>query len=102
MKVIHANANNFADIVLNAQTPVLLDFSATWCGPCARMSPILDEFAAEHPEITVVKVDVDDSPELANAYGVTSIPTLIAIKNGKAVAQAVGLRAKSDLLALFN
>ena len=102
MSVIHITSQNFSEVVLNATAPVLLDFSATWCGPCARMAPILEEFAAEHPEFVVAKVDVDEAPELAEAYGVESIPTLIAIKDGKATARAVGLRPKADLLALLS
>ena len=75
----------------------LVDFFATWCGPCRMLAPILEEAEAEHPEIAFVKVDVDESPELANAYGVTSIPTLVLFKNGEPAKTTVGLLPKDEL-----
>ena len=79
----------------------LVDFFATWCGPCRMLAPILEEAGAEHQEIAFVKVDVDESPELANAYGVTSIPTLVLFKNGEPAKTTVGLLPKDELEELL-
>ena len=89
--------SNFVQEVLEAQGTVLIDFWATWCGPCRMQAPILEAFAAEHPEIKVGKVNVDESPELAEKFGIMSIPTLLVFKNGKLVKTAVGLHDKVGL-----
>jgi thioredoxin 1 len=101
MSVLELTMENFEAEVLQSDKPVLIDFWATWCGPCRMMSPVVDEFAEEHPEIAVGKVNVDDQPQLAGAFGIESIPTLIAIKDGKAVGKVIGARPKEDLEALF-
>ena len=101
MSVLELTMENFEQEVLQSDKPVLIDFWATWCGPCRMMSPVVDEFAEEHPEIAVGKVNVDDQPQLAGAFGIESIPTLIAIKDGKAVGKVIGARPKEDLEALF-
>ena len=101
MSVIHINHNNFQNEVLNSEKPVLLDFWASWCGPCRMVSPILDEIAAERSDIKVCKVNVDEEQELAAQFGVMSIPTLVVMKNGKVVNQAVGARPKAQILAML-
>lgn len=86
--------------VLKSEKPVLVDFWATWCGPCMRQAPIVEELAAEG--YSVGKVDVDQQPDLAGQYGVMSIPTLIVFKGGKEVHRVVGLTAKNDLKRLLD
>ena len=101
MSVIHINKNNFQNEVLNSEMPVLLDFWAPWCGPCRMVSPIVDEIAAQRSDIKVGKINVDEQPELAAQFGVMSIPTLLVMKNGKVVNQAVGARPKAQILAML-
>ena len=101
MAVYTITNENYASEVLQADRPVLLDFWATWCGPCRMVSPLVDEIAAEHPEIKVGKINVDEQPELAQQFGVMSIPTLVVMKNGKLVNKAVGARPKAEILALL-
>ena len=101
MSVIHINQNNFSSEVLQSDQPILLDFWASWCGPCRMVSPILDEIAAERSDIKVGKVNVDEQPELAAQFGVMSIPTLVVMKNGRVVNQAVGARPKAQILGML-
>ena len=101
MSVIHVNKNNYGQEVLNSDKPVLLDFWASWCGPCRMVSPIVDEIAAERSDIKVGKINVDEQPELAARFGVMSIPTLVVMKNGKVINQAVGARPKAQILAML-
>ena len=101
MSVLEITVVNFEQEVLRSDKPVLIDFWATWCGPCRMMGPVVDEFAEEHPEIKVGKVNVDEQMPLAAAFGIESIPTLEAIKDGKAVDLLIGVRGKEDLAALF-
>ena len=101
MSAIHVNKNNFGREVLNSDKPVLLDFWASWCGPCRMVSPIVDEIAAERSDIKVGKINVDEQPELAAQFGVMSIPTLVVMKSGWIVNQAVGARPKAQILAML-
>ena len=101
MSVIHVNKNNYGQEVLNSDKPVLLDFWASWCGPCRMVSPIVDEIAAERSDIKVCKINVDEQPELAARFGVMSIPTLVVMKNGKVINQTVGARPKAQVLAML-
>lgn len=101
MSAININKTNFQNEVLNSERPVLLDFWAPWCGPCRMVGPIVDEIAAERGDLKVGKVNVDEQPELAGRFGVMSIPTLVVMKNGKVANQAVGVRPKSQILAML-
>lgn len=101
MSVISVNKNNFNDIISGGKT-VLLDFYADWCGPCRMVSPIVDEIATENPQYTVGKINVDNEPELAMNFGVSSIPMLVVIKDGKIAASAVGARPKDQILEMLK
>ena len=101
MSVININNNNFQDEVMHSEQLVLLDFWASWCGPCRMVSPIVDEIATERSDIKVCKINVDEQPELAARFGVMSIPTLVVMKNGKVINQAVGARPKAQILAML-
>ena len=101
MSAIHINNQNFTNEVLHSDKPVLLDFWAPWCGPCRMVLPIVEEIAKERNDIKVGKINVDEQPELAAQFGVMSIPTLVVIKDGKIVNQAMGARPKSAILAML-
>lgn len=101
MSVLSVNKNNFNEIK-NSNKTVLLDFYADWCGPCRMVSPLVDEIAEENPQYIVGKINVDSEPELAQAFGVMSIPMLAVMKDGKVVNQAVGARPKADILAMLK
>jgi len=102
MSVITITKDNFEEKVLNSDKPVLLDFYADWCGPCMMVSPIIDEIANETDSAIIGKINVDNDPELANVYGVQSIPTLIVVKDGKVAVEAIGLRTKEQILKMLN
>ena len=102
MAVITITKENFAQEVLQSEKPVLLDFWASWCGPCRMLSPIVDEVAEERTDVKVGKVNVDEQPELAAEFGVMSIPTLLVFEQGKLVRQAVGARPKASVLDLLG
>ena len=89
---------NFEEMVLNNPKPVLLDFWATWCGPCRMVAPIVEEIAQERTDIVLGKINVDEEMELAMQFGVSSIPTLVVMDGGKPVAKVVGYRPKADLI----
>jgi thioredoxin 1 len=101
MSVINITSENFKSEVLKSDKPVLLDFWASWCGPCRMVSPIIDEIASERPDIKVGKVNVDEESDLAAQFGVMSIPTLVVIKNGKVTHKSAGARPKEDILELL-
>ena len=102
MSVITVTKENFRQMVHEAAGPVLLDFWASWCGPCRMVSPLVDEIAEERPELTVGKINVDEQPELASAFGVSSIPLLVVIKDGQVAAHAVGARPKEQIEELVD
>ena len=101
MSVYHIDKNNFETEVLNSDKVVLLDFFAEWCGPCKMIAPTLEEIAAENEQIKVCKIDVDNAPDLARQFKVTSIPLLVVMKDGKIVDQALGARPKDAILKLI-
>ncbi len=101
MGVITLTNSNFDEVIATSTQPVLVDFWATWCGPCKMVSPIVDEIAEEE-DVTVGKVNVDEEPELASRFGVMSIPTLLVFEGGKLVNKAIGARPKDDILDLLG
>ena len=101
MSVITITKDNFQQEVLSSDKPVLLDFWASWCGPCRMVSPIVDEIAEERSDIKVGKINVDEQSELAARFRVMSIPTLVVMKNGEIVNQSVGARPKAQILAML-
>lgn len=101
MSALNINKNNFVEEVMNSEKPVLVDFWASWCGPCRMVIPVVEKIAEEYPEYKVVKVNVDEEPELAAQFGVMSIPTLMVIKNGEVVNKSVGAKNKQQILAMF-
>ena len=102
MAVVTITTENFAQEVLHSDKPVLLDFWASWCGPCRMLSPIVDEVAEERNDVKVGKVNVDEQPELAQAFGIASIPTLLVIRDGRTVNRAVGVRSKEEILQMLD
>jgi thioredoxin 1 len=101
MSVLNVTKNNFSEIQ-NSKKTVLLDFYADWCGPCQMVSPIVHEIAEENPNILVGKINVDNEPELAAAFSVSSIPLLVVIKDGKVVNHAVGAMPKNSILEMLK
>ena len=102
MSEIKLTKENFENEVLNSTKPVLIDFWATWCGPCKMIAPIIEEIAIENTDIQVCKVNVDEEPELAAAFNISSIPTLAVLKEGKLVNLAVGYHTKDQVLELLK
>ena len=94
--------DNFENEIVKADKPVLVDFWASWCGPCRMLSPTIDEIAEEHPEIKVCKINIDEEAELAIRHGVMSVPTLMLFKNGEIAQTAVGVRPKDEILDLLK
>ena len=101
MSVLKVNKENF-DLVMNSDKKVLIDFYADWCGPCRMVSPLVDEIADENPQYLVAKINVDDEPELAGRFGVSSIPMLAVLKDGKVINQSVGARPKAQILDMLK
>lgn len=102
MSVLHINHESFEKIIAQDGKTVLVDFWATWCGPCRMIAPVLEEVAKERPDVTVCKVDVDEERDLALEYGVSSIPTLLVFRDGKVVNQSVGAMPKERILAMLQ
>lgn len=102
MSVIEITNENFEKEVLQSDKPVLLDFFAVWCGPCKMVSPIVDQIAAEHPEIKVCKADVDKNLDLAKQFQVMSVPTLLAFNDGKVINKSIGAMPKAAIVKMFE
>lgn len=101
MSVLSVNKNNF-DSVKNSDKTVLLDFYADWCGPCRMVSPLVDEIAKENPQFLIGKINVDSEPELAQEFGVASIPTPVVMKNGEIISQSAGAKPKLQILKMLE
>ena len=101
MSAMNVNRSNFDQEVLHSDRPVLMDFWAPWCGPCRMVGPLVEEIAEERSDIKVVKVNVDENPELAQQFGVMSIPTLIVMKDGQIVNQSIGAKPKAQILEML-
>ncbi len=101
MSVITLTSQNYEAEVATSDKPVLIDFWASWCGPCRMIAPVIDEIAAERSDIKVCKVNVDEESQLASRFGVMSIPTLVALEGGQVKNQAVGVVSKDNILAMF-
>ena len=101
MEIINVTKDNFNEIKAS-EKPVLLDFYADWCGPCRMLAPFVHEIAEERDDIVVGKINVDDEPELAQSFGVMTIPTLVVLKNGEVKAQSAGVRPKAQILAMID
>ena len=102
MSIVHVNKSNFEDEVIKSDRVVLLDFFASWCGPCRMLSPILDKIAAEHPEYKICKINVDEEGELAERFEVMSIPSLFVIRNGEVADAALGALPEAQILAMLK
>ena len=102
MSVIHITKENFEEKVLKAESKVLLDFWATWCGPCKMIAPYIEQVAQEREDIIVGKIDVDEEPALAARFGIVSIPTLVVLEKGEVIKKVLGYRPKADILKLLE
>lgn len=103
MSVLNITKENFEQEVLHADKPVLLDFWAVWCNPCRMAAPILEQVAADtEGTVTVGKINIEEEPELVSQFGITSVPTFVALKNGSVTGKAVGLQARGDLLKMVQ
>ncbi|NLY81510.1 MAG: thioredoxin [Clostridiales bacterium] len=102
MSIVHVTKDNFEAEVVNSDVPVLIDFFATWCGPCKMQGPILDELAEEMKDVKICKIDVDKEPDIARQFGVMSIPTIMVMKKGEVTFKQPGLRQKRELVDLLK
>ena len=101
MAVVKVNVENFENEVLKSEKPVLVDFWASWCGPCRELGPVVDALGEELTDVKVVKINVDEERELAKKYRIFSIPTLVVIKDGQAVNKSVGVKSREEILAML-
>ena len=99
---LHVDQTNFEQEVLQSKKPVLVDFFATWCGPCRMLGPTIEELEAERTDVKVVKIDIDESPAIANKYRISAVPSVFVFRNGKVAAQTMGVRPKEQLYKLIE
>ncbi len=99
---VEVNSTNFQKEVIESDKKVLIDFYATWCGPCQMLSPVLEEVAVENSDIKLVKIDVDQNEELAYKYGISAMPTIIVMENGEEINRSIGVISKEDILKLLK
>ena len=97
MSIINLTKDSYHNEVMETEKVVVIDFWATWCGPCKMMAPVVEEVAKDYPDVKVCKVNVDEEPELSNAFKIVSIPTIVVIKNGENIDSVVGYRPKEDI-----
>lgn len=97
MSIINLTKDSYHNEVMETEKVVVIDFWATWCGPCKMMAPVVEEVAKDYPNVKVCKVNVDEEPELSNAFKIVSIPTIVVIKNGEIIDSVVGYRPKEDI-----
>ena len=97
MSIINLTKDSYHNEVMETEKVVVIDFWATWCGPCKMMAPVVEEVAKDYPDVKVCKVNVDEEPELSNAFKIVSIPTIVVIKNGEIIYSVVGYRPKEDI-----
>lgn len=102
MAIVHLSKDNFEAEVMQSEKPVLIDFWASWCGPCQMVAPVLEEIAGEVEDVKIAKVNVDENPELAQQYKVMSIPMLVLVKNGEVADTTVGAQPKEDILKFIG
>lgn len=102
MAVVTVTKENFEQEVMKAEKPVLIDFWAAWCGPCKMMGPVIDQIAADHTDIKVGKINIDEQPELAQKYGIMSIPTVVLFEGGNPKETSVGLVPKESIEKMFK
>lgn len=102
MAAIHVTVENFEDIVLKEKKPVLIDFWASWCGPCKMISPIVEELAEELTEVKICKINVDEQGKLAEKFKIMTIPTLLVFKDGQVINTSVGVKPKSDIIEMLD
>lgn len=102
MSIINLTKDSYHNEVMETEKVVVIDFWATWCGPCKMMAPVVEEVAKDYPDVKVCKVNVDEEPELSNAFKIVSIPTIVVIKNGEIIDSVVGYRPKEDIEKIIN
>ena len=98
----HINESEFEEQVLKSEKPVIVDFFATWCGPCKMLGPVLEEVAEQHQDVVIVKVDIDENMALAQKFGLMSVPTLMIFKNGEEVGREIGFRQKEEIEEIIS